>query len=410
MEAGVKTVVAGAGGEPGPGLPDNERAAVPLLSLARLYLSRRGGRPVGRQDYLYETIAEAVRQQILRGDLKPGDRMPTVRQMTERWECTPGTAQRAYRELARQGLLASRRGRGTFVVGVPAQDVETPLRRAELVHRAEAFLLEVLTAGFAAEEIEQAVSLALDRWRAASAAPPPAPRRVVRFVGSHDLALDWLAAQFGEVAPGHRLEVRFAGSLGGLIALAEGEADLAGCHLWDEETGTYNAPFVRRLLPGRRVALITLASRRVGLILSAGNPFGVRGLADLARPGIRFVHRQPGSGTRVFLDAELRRLAIPPERISALEPSQTTHSGLARLIAEGKADAGLGLEAAAVAFGLDFIYLADEPYQLVVPATSMERTPLRSLASWLKTRKTKSALGAFPGYDARPTGALTWVM
>ncbi len=364
---------------------------------------------MGRPDYLYERIAEAVRQQILRGELKPGDRVPTVRQMTERWGCTPGTAQRAYRELARQGLVAARRGGGTFVAGAPAQAAETPLRRAELIHRAEAFLLEVLTAGFAPEEVEQAVRLALDRWRATSESPQPAPRRVVRFVGSHDLALDWLAAHFGEVAPGHRLDMRFAGSLGGLIALAEGQADLAGCHLWDEETGSYNEPFVRRLLPGRRVALITLASRRVGLILAPGNPLGLRRLADIARPRVRFVRRQPGSGTQVWLEAQLRRLGIPAERMAGPEAPEATHSGLARLIAEGEADAGLGLEAAAAAFGLGFVPLTDETYQLAVPAATMERTPVRALAAWLKTREAKSALAALPGYDAGPTGTVTWV-
>lgn len=361
------------------------------------------------QEYLYQAIAEAVRQQILQGDLKPGDRVPTVRQMTERWGCTPGTAQRAYRELARQGLVSSRRGRGTFVAGAGPQAAQTPLRRASLVHRAEAFLLEVLTAGYAPDEVEQALTLALDRWRAESTSPQPARQRTIRFVGSHDPVLDWLASHFGEIARGYRLEVRFAGSLGGLIALAEGEADLAGCHLWDEETGIYNEPFVRRLLPGRRVALITLARRRLGLILPPGNPRHVRDLRDIARPGIRFVHRQPGSGTRVWLESQLRRQGIPLDRIEALEKVEATHSGVARLIAEGKADAGLGLEAAAAAYGLGFIQLTAEPYDLVVPAEVLERPPIRRLAAWLKGRKARLVLGALVGYDAGPTGALTWL-
>jgi molybdate-binding protein/DNA-binding transcriptional regulator YhcF (GntR family) len=365
---------------------------------------------VTRPDYLYETIAEAVRQQILRGDLKPGDRMPTVRQMTERWGCTPGTAQRAYRELARQGLVTSRQGQGTFVSGPAAPAAaETPLRRAELVHRAEAFLLEAVGKGFSSDDIEQAVTFALDRWRSASTAPGPAPRRTLRFVGSHDLALDWLAAHFGDVAAGYRLDVHFAGSLGGLIALAQGDADIAGSHLWDEETGAYNEPFVRRLLPGRRVALITLAQRRVGLIVAADNPHRVRGLRDLARPGLRFVNRQSGSGTRVWLDSQLRRLGISPVQVAGYERVETTHSAVARQIAEGEADVGLGLEAAAAAYGLGFVGLMGEPYQLVVPSETLARAPARQLAAWLKSRKAKAALGALDGYDAASSGTLTWV-
>ncbi|HLF81559.1 MAG TPA: substrate-binding domain-containing protein [Anaerolineales bacterium] len=364
---------------------------------------------MAKETYLYHTIAEAVRHDILEGRLQRGDQLPPVRKMTERWGCAPGTVQRAYQELARQGLVVSRHGRGTQVTGEPAPAAEEPLRRAGLVHRAEAFLLEALTAGFDLEGVEQAFRLALDRWRAAPTRPEPTPRRIVRFVGSHDLALDRLASHFDELAKGYRMEARFVGSLGGLIALAEGQAELAGCHLWDQETATYNAPFVRRLFPGRKVALLTLVERRLGLILPAGNPLGLRTLSDLARDGVRFANRQPGSGTRVWLDAQLQQLGVDPEQIEGYDRGETTHSGVARLIAEGSADAGLGLEAAAAAFGLDFVFLTAEPYQLAVPAAAIERAPLRELASWLQTDAAKAALGGLRGYDTRSAGTLTWV-
>jgi molybdate-binding protein/DNA-binding transcriptional regulator YhcF (GntR family) len=364
---------------------------------------------VAKERFLYLTIAEAIRRDVLDGRLARGDRLPPVRKMTRRWSCSPGTVQRAYQELARQGLVVSRPGRGTLVSGEQPALPEEPLRRAGLVHRAEAFLLEALTAGFDLDGVEQAFRLALDRWRSAPARPSPAPRRAVRFCGSHDLALDWLASHFDEIAPGFRLEARFVGSLGGLIALAEGQAELAGSHLWDQETRTYNEPFVRRLLPGCNVALLTLAERRLGLILPAGNPKGLSGLPDLARKGLRFANRQPGSGTRVWLDAQLRALDIHTERISGYDRGETTHSGVARLIAEGAADAGVGLEAAAAAFGLDFIFLISEPYQLVIPAPAMERAPLRELGFWLQTAAAKAALGSLRGYDTRSTGTLTWV-
>ena len=111
---------------------------------------------MAKETYLYQSIAEAVRRDILEGRLTRGDHLPPVRKMTERWGCAPGTVQRAYQELARQGLVVSRHGRGTQVTGEQETAAEEPLRRAGLVHRAEDFLLEALTAGFDLEGVEQA--------------------------------------------------------------------------------------------------------------------------------------------------------------------------------------------------------------------------------------------------------------
>jgi DNA-binding transcriptional regulator YhcF (GntR family) len=228
-----------------------------------------------------------------------------VREVAGTWNCTVGTVQTAYQELARQGLVTSRAGQGTKVVEQPLAFDATPLRRAMLVHRAEAFLLEVLTSGYGVDEVEQAVRQALDRWRLAEKVEYPRKAKTLRFAGSHDLVIAWLASHFPEIAPGYSLQLNFSGSLGGLIALAEGRADLAGSHLWDEDSNSYNVPFVRRLFPGKRIALVNLAYRRMGLIVPKGNPDRIESLRDLARPGLRFVNRLPGSGTRVWLEVAL---------------------------------------------------------------------------------------------------------
>ncbi|HEX3051809.1 MAG TPA: substrate-binding domain-containing protein, partial [Aggregatilineaceae bacterium] len=264
---------------------------------------------------LYQEIAEAIRQEILYGVLKPSDELPPVRDMARQWHCAPGTIQRAYQELTRQGLVISRPGQGTRIAALSPAEQLTPLRRANLVHEAEAFLLHFLSEGYSVPDIEQAMRLALDRWRVMAMEPALPPSPILRFIGSHDPAVSLLAAQ----APGCAFDISFAGSLGGLIALAECRADLAGIHLWDAETDTYNIPFVQRLLPGRRTALITLAHRRLGLIVPPGNPAHVTGLHDMARPELRFVNRQRGAGTRVWLDAQLRVLQIAPEHIKGYE-------------------------------------------------------------------------------------------
>jgi putative molybdopterin biosynthesis protein len=278
-----------------------------------------------------------------------------------------------------------------------------------LVHRAEAFLLETLTAGFTPAEVENALRMALDQWRSISASPQPAEEGVLRFAGSHDLALTWLAAHFPEIVPRFTLQLGFTGSLGGLIALQQGHADLAGCHLWDEATDTYNAPYVRRLLPGQRVALLTLVYRRLGLILPSGNPLGIADLKDLARQGMRFANRQPGSGTRVWLDAALRRQGIDHSHIDGYEHGRLTHSDVARAVAEDQAEAGFGLETAALSFGLDFIPLVTEPYDLVFPAENLTLPGVQRLRSWLGSAQARQALTELGGYDTAHTGELAWV-
>jgi molybdate-binding protein/DNA-binding transcriptional regulator YhcF (GntR family) len=360
------------------------------------------------EPHLYRKIADSIRQEILTGRLKPGDRLASVREMALEWGCTIGTVQHAYQELAQQGLLVSRSGQGTRVVERPALPDETPLRRANLVHRSETFLLEVLTAGYTPAEVEAAMRQALDRWRVIVEEPAPAVGQALRFSGSHDLAITWLASHFGEIAPGSELELNFTGSLGGLIALAEGRADLAGSHLWDEETDTYNLPFIKRLFPNRRVALVTLAHRQMGWMVAPGNPAGMQRVEDAGRPGLRLVVRQSGSGTRVWFDAALRRAGLESEKISQCAQEAKTHSEAARWIAEGQADAGLGLEAAARQFGLDFVHLNLERYDLVIPEASMQLPPVIQLIDWLKRPEARAALSDLGGYDLRETGRIVW--
>ncbi len=361
------------------------------------------------EPFLYRQVAEAIRQKISRGELKPGDRLPSVRAMKAQWGCTVGTIQHAYQELARQGLVTSRAGQGTRVVDkLPAQPDASPLRTAALLHRAEAFLLEVLTAGYTPAEAEEAVRLALDRWRAVERQAVEPAAQSLRFVGSHDLVVAWLATHFGDIAPGYALALSFAGSLGGLIALAEGQADLAGCHLWDEESDTYNLPFVRRLLPGKRTALVTVAYRHLGLMMAPGNPAGVRDVRDVTRLDLRFVNRQSGSGTRVWLDATLHKSGIAAEQVRGYADEVMTHSEVARTVADGQADVGLGLEAAARVYGLHFVALTRERYDLAIPAPALETPPLQALLAWLSSSAARTVLASLAGYDLSEAGQVFW--
>lgn len=358
--------------------------------------------------YLFQQIVEAIRQQILSGALHPGDDLPSVREMAAQWGCATGTVQRAYRELALQGLVATQVGQGSWVAW--QTEDRAPLRRATLVNQVEAFMLGILASGYASHEIEEATREVLARWQARVEAPGEAPPdQVLRFVGSHDLTISLIASRIVDLVPGYNLEVRFLGSLGGLITLARYGADIAGCHLWDKETGLYNRPFVQRLLPGRRVALLTLAHRRLGLIVRRGNPAGVHGLEDLARPGVRFINRQRGAGTRVWLDTQLNERGIAPEQIEGYDNEVNTHLEIAGAVAQDRADVGLGIEAAALAYGLGFIFLTLERYDLVIPAEVWELPAVQKLSNWLSTDDATAAFTELGGYDTHETGRVEWI-
>lgn len=218
------------------------------------------------------------------------------------------------------------------------------------------------------------------------------------FSGSHDIALenvtDHLTRHFNLLS----LPV---GSLDGLVNLRQGLCQISGSHLLDE-SGEYNTPFVKHLFPDRDVEVITLAYRMQGLMLAGGNTKGIKKVADIAKPNVRFVNRNRGSGTRLWLDAELRRLRIPVEKISGYENQVKTHSEAAILISQNKADVSLGLQAAAHQKGLDFIPLFEERYDLVLPR-EQERN-LNPLFDYIQTADFRALLSSLTGYDTRHSG------
>ena len=230
--------------------------------------------------------------------------------------------------------------------------------------------------------------------------------RTITIIGSHDLTLDLMAQFLAERADGLRLVSANVGSLGGLTALRRGEAHLAGSHLLDPATGEYNLSYVRRYLPGQEIALVTLAGREQGWLVPPGNPLGLRGWVDAARPDVRLVNRQRGAGTRVLLDYELGRLGIEAAAVRGYEREEFTHLAVAAAVASGAADAGLGIRAAAGALKIDFVPLAHEQYQLVIPRRHYESDLLRPLLDLLADEAFRAAVAAMPGYDVGEMGAV----
>jgi len=189
------------------------------------------------------------------------------------------------------------------------------------------------------------------------------------------------------------------GSLGGLVALRRGEAHLAGSHLLNPETGEYNVSYIHQYVPDENIMLVTLVGREQGWMVAKGNPRRVSGWADAANPDVQIVNRQRGAGTRVLLDYELGKLGITPEQVRGYGREEYTHLAVAAAVASGTADAGLGIRAAARALELDFVPLAHEQYDLVIPQPYFESDLLRPLLDLLYDADFRTAVAAMPGYD-----------
>jgi putative molybdopterin biosynthesis protein len=228
-------------------------------------------------------------------------------------------------------------------------------------------------------------------------------------IGSHDNALDILANAMKRRYPALSLSSAHVGSLGGLMALKRGEAHLAPSHLLDEETGEYNVPFITRLLPEKPVALVNLVYRDQGLMVLKGNPKGITGFRDLTRDGVTFINRQAGAGTRLLLDKCLKEEGIDPGHISGYEKEEYTHMTVASAVLTGVADAGLGILSAARALVLDFIPVARERYDLVIPKEMMETEMVRALLEIIREdREFREAVLSLGGYDVSDMGKVMW--
>ncbi len=227
---------------------------------------------------------------------------------------------------------------------------------------------------------------------------PRTKKPALIFSGSHDLALEGITEHLEKHVALLNMPV---GSLDGLVNLRQGLCQISGTHLLDE-SGEYNTPFVRHLFPDRDVEIITFAYRTQGLMFISGNPKRIRNIADIAKPNVRFVNRNAGSGTRLWFDSELRRLKIPAEKVNGYENVVKTHTEAALLVSANKADAALGLQAAAHQHGLDFIPLFEERYDFVLPC-EQERI-LAPLLDYIQTLEFRNSLTSLAGYNTTHSG------
>lgn len=222
-----------------------------------------------------------------------------------------------------------------------------------------------------------------------------------------DIVLDILTRYLEKQFPKVHFLRRYIGSIDGLTALYHGLANVVTAHLWDSDTNEYNAPYVRRLLPGHPTCIINLVYRMEGFYVAKGNPKHITTWSDLTKPEVRFINRERGSGARVLLDEQLRISGINRNDILGYGDEEMTHLAIASNVARGEADVGLGIEKVAMQFiNLDFIPLHKERYDLVIRQEDLARPHFQALMSILKSPSFRNEVMGIGGYDISRMGEI----
>ena len=221
---------------------------------------------------------------------------------------------------------------------------------------------------------------------------------VLTLYASHDAALSALRDQAS--SQGLHLDIRFMDSVDAMAALNAGRCMMAGFHVRDQPARhSVAAQTYRSLLKPGLHKLIGFAHRQQGLIVARNNPLQIEGLADLTQPGIRYVNRPQGTGTRVLLDELLAEAGMTPADIEGYDSQEPSHTAVAQAVASGAADAGLGIEAAAREKGLGFVPLAQERYHLVCLKSELATPQVQALIRQLQSPEWHAMRDKLPGYS-----------
>lgn len=250
----------------------------------------------------------------------------------------------------------------------------------------------------------------IDRWIEEDIQEPKALMADdIILTGSHDLSIDLLAMEMNRRYPGLILLSANLGSFQGLMALQQDRCHMAGAHLLHPETNEYNLPYLAEYLPNSKTVVISFVHRAQGFMIQPGNPLGITDFEDLDRSEVRFINRQDGAGTRLLLDFHLKRLGIAEDRIKGYDYQVSTHTEVASAIRGNRVDTGLGIHAAALAFGLDFIPVAMERFDFIIPRSVFYTESMQKLLGIIRSPDFIHKIEQLGGYDCHDTGqVLTW--
>ena len=222
-----------------------------------------------------------------------------------------------------------------------------------------------------------------------------------------DNVLDVLTRNMSKKLPSVSFLRHNVGSIDGLTALYRGAVHVCTAHLWDGDTGDYNTPYVRHLVPGQRLTIFNLMYRTAGFYVAKGNPKNILSWSDLPKPAIQLVNRERGSGARVLLDEHLRCLNIDYRSIKGYQNEELSHLAVASTVARGDADVGVGIEKVALQVqNIDFVPLQTERYDMVIKKEDLDNPIFQMLIATVRSANFKDELNGMGGYDISRTGEI----
>lgn len=228
----------------------------------------------------------------------------------------------------------------------------------------------------------------------------------IMFIGSHDLLVERAIHTYNVNNKASNCIPAFVGSMEGLLCLYYDRADFVGCHIFDEETASFNVQTVKRLFPNEDMVLFHFTKREIGWIIPKGNPKHLSSWQDLKRQELTFVNRQKGSGTRILLDCYRKKLNLSNSLIKGYEQEETTHYGAASVIAREEADFALGSASAATALGLDFIQLAHEQYDFVMKKSFYDSKRWKEIQNSILSTNFQKEMKKLDGYNSNQLGTI----
>lgn len=224
--------------------------------------------------------------------------------------------------------------------------------------------------------------------------------------GSNDPVLDMLQTHMKKEYPEFYIFSANTGSTEGLKILNKGYTDIAWSHLLDPSSGVYNIPFLSAYLPNLKAVVVNLFYRDLGFIVARKNPLKIRGFEDLIRKNVRFINRQAGSGTRVFLDDRMKKQRIPAAKIRGYEKEVYTHFEVGLSILSQDADVGIATAAAAGLLGLSFVPITRERFDMILDQPTFFRQGVQAFMNVLQSRAFRSRVEPLGGYDFRDSGKI----
>lgn len=224
-------------------------------------------------------------------------------------------------------------------------------------------------------------------------------------ISGQDVVLDILANHLQQ--NGVNAVRCYLSSFEGLLSLYEGKVGAAACHLYSAEDGSFNAPFVRALVPGVSTVLLNISYRTQGFYVRRGNPKHISDWKDLERRDITILNRRVGSGARILLDGQLKRLGIAPTNVSGYDREMRSHLTMAAAIAGGEADVGIGTARISRQIdGIDFVPLLEERYDLVLRRELLDTPQGQTLMNVLGSAAFRKDISRFSGNDYRDLGRI----